>query len=139
MAVILCSFANVDEHARGEIFSVARWQPRGGKRYRTLWFFAPFTKEGEPIKMKPPEEYRREYIEHVLFGPQRDRINRWLDRLDPDEDITLLCWCNKERQQHYPKLFCHSILIGYLIRERRPDIEVIFTDGREKPVWDSLL
>jgi hypothetical protein len=89
--------------------------------------------------MMPPEEYRLEYIKHVLFGPNKDRINQFLARLRPDEDITLLCWCNFERQRAYPKLMCHTILIGYLIQERRPDIEVLFLDGREHPVWKGLL
>jgi len=34
---------------------------------------------------------------------------------------------------------CHTLLIGYLIQERRPDIEVVFADGRDKPVWKSLV
>lgn len=138
MAVILCSFANKEKYAKGQIFSVARWQPKGN-RFPTLWFLAPFREDRTPIKMMPPDEYRREYITHVLFGPNRERINRWMDRLKPDEDISLLCWCNKERQQRYPRLFCHSILVGYLLRERRPDIEVVFADGRERPVWKSLV
>lgn len=139
MAIILCSFQNMEEHAKGELFSVARWQPKGKKRFRTLWFLAPFTKDREPIKMMPPDDYRKLYIQHVFFGPQRERINRWIDHLDPKKDITLMCWCNHERQARFPRLFCHTILIGYLIRERRPDIEVVFADGREKPVWNSLV
>ena len=139
MAVVLCSFENADKYARGMRLSIARWQPRGGPRYPTLWFLAPFREDRTPIKMMPPEEYRSQYLQHVLFGPNREQINRWLARLDKDEDITLLCWCNEERQKYYPKLFCHSILVGYLIQERRPDIEVVFADGREKPVWDGLI
>lgn len=137
MAVILCSFANADEHARGDRFSVARWQPKGC-RYPSLGFLAPFRTDGTPIKMMPPEDYRREYLQHVFFGPNRERISRWLDRLDPKKDVSLLCWCTKERQKGHPKLLCHNILIGFLIRERRPDIEVVFADGRENPVWDGL-
>ena len=138
MSVILCSFANADGHARGARYSTARWQPRGCS-YPTLWFFAPFREDGSPIKMMPPEEYRLEYIKHVLFGPRRDQINRWLARLRADEDVTLMCWCNAGRQRGYPKLMCHTILIGYLIRLRRPDVEVVFADGRENPVWDDLI
>lgn len=44
-----------------------------------------------------------------------------------------------ERQARFPKLMCHTLLIGYLIQERRPDIEVVFADGRDKPVWKSLV
>lgn len=138
MAVVLCSFAHANEYARGDRFSVARWQPKRNQ-YPALWKLAPRRADGTDIKNLPPDEYRREYIKHVLFGPHREWINRWLDRLKPDRDITLLCWCNPKRQEGYPRLFCHSILIGYLIRERRPDIEVVFADGREKPVWSSLL
>lgn len=139
MAVVLCSFANVGEHGRGALLSIARWQPRHGPRYRTLRFLAPFRADGTPIQMMPPEEYRAQYLQHVLFGPGRERINRWLEGLDPEEDVTLLCWCNKERQAGYPRLFCHSILVGYLIRLRRPDVEVVFADGRERPVWEELI
>lgn len=138
VAVVLCSFANAEKHARGLRYSVARWQPRGD-HCATLWYFAPFRDDGTPIVMMPPEEYRKEYLKHVLLGPPRDRINRFLDRLGPEEDITLMCWCNAERQKGYPKLMCHTILIGHLIRLRRPDVEVVFADGREKPVWDELI
>jgi len=136
--ITLCSFAHAEEFAKGTRFSTARWQPKGC-HYPSLWFLAPFRADGTPIKMMPPDDYRREYIQHVLFGPNRERINKWMEKLDAEEDITLLCWCHKERQSGYPKLMCHTELIGYLLRERRPDIEVVFADGRDKPVWTSLL
>ncbi len=60
------------------------------------------------------DEYTDKYREHIIKNwPQ---VKRWLESLDPSQDMYLCCW---ERTG-----FCHRYLVAKLIRKFRPDLEV---------------
>lgn len=97
---------------RAEAFSVARWQPRGFS-YPEIRCLAPFDADGRPIRGLSPERYLEVYA--VALASRWPEIRRALEYLKR-RDVSLLCWCNPERQRGYPKLFCHTILVGFLGR-----------------------
>lgn len=120
---------------KGYPFSVSRWQPRG-YNYYSLDFFKPIDRFGNPIKEVKPEVYI-EYYSYVLIRNYKE-IKDWLDKVyKKGEDISLLCWCNKERQKKYNKLYCHTILIGYFLEKIKgnKNINIIYLDGRDNPIW----
>lgn len=65
-------------------------------------------------------------------------IEKMINNLkNENREFTLCCWCNKQRQKQFDKLFCHTILIGYLIECFAPEVNVVYLDGRNKPVWSK--
>ncbi|SMB96816.1 hypothetical protein SAMN00808754_1668 [Thermanaeromonas toyohensis ToBE] len=116
---------------RATPYSVARWQPRG-YRYPELRVLAPLLPDGRPIKRVSPDKYLDLYA-GALASRWQDvkKTVSWLKKVD----AALCCWCNPERQKGYEKLFCHTILIGFLLEEA--GVPVVYLDGREKPVWDE--
>lgn len=116
---------------RAEAFSVARWQPRGFS-YPEIRCLAPFDADGRPIRGLPPERYLEAYA--VALASRWPEVRRALEHFKR-RDVSLLCWCNPKRQRGYPKLFCHTILIGFLAE--RFGLPVMYLDGRENPVWNE--
>lgn len=111
-------------------YSVARWQPQGYD-YPELTPFIPIL-DGRPIKGVPPDAYLELYAKALASRWDAVRhVVKWLR----GKDVTLCCWCNPSRQKHYERLFCHTILIGFLLE--KAGIEVMYLDGRENPVWDD--
>lgn len=138
MQVILDSFRMAPTHNSQSdlMFSVARWQPVKCS-YNTLRFLAPFGLQG-----LEPESYRIEY--NKILDKVRMTFITILDR-HIDDTISLLCWCNPDRQKKYEKLMCHTILIGYEIESlfkagklKCKELKVVYEDGRDNPVWDRL-
>ena len=136
MKLILRSFFTTNS-SDANTFSVARWQPNG-YHFEPLQFMMPYDFNGQSIKHEPPDKYLAKYVSTL----QRNlgRIVSWVEgRVTLGADTTLCCWCNPKRQQQYPQLMCHTILIGYVIeevnRENPGRIEVKYLDGRDNPVW----
>jgi hypothetical protein len=119
-------------------YSVSRWQPKN-TQYPELKALAPKYPDGTPIKDLPPEAYKNDYIKYVLSNPKaHEQLSAVINMLDDGESAALLCWCNLARQSEYSELFCHRILIGYYIMKHFPEVNVVFADGAEVPVWKSL-
>ncbi|RJO61947.1 MAG: hypothetical protein C4542_05185 [Dehalococcoidia bacterium] len=112
------------------VYSIARWQP-GFCKYPVIEPFVP-VHQGRAIRHYPPDKYLTLYAEAVKsrLGEVENAINN-LKRL---KDATLCCWCNQQRQKKYEKLFCHTILVGFLLEHH--GIPVVYRDGRENPIWD---
>lgn len=62
------------------------------------------------------DEYGRAYI--ALLQERWSEVRRWLESLDPEEDLTLLC---HERDGQ----FCHRWIVADLVRRHRPDVDVV--------------
>ena len=111
--------------------SVARWQPRGF-HHPEVRCLAPFDAGGRPIRGLAPGQYLEAYAAALASRwPEAFRtLNSFRYR-----DVSLLCWCNPERQRAYPRLFCHTVLIGFLAEYM--GLPVVYLDGRENLVWDA--
>lgn len=116
-------------------YSIARWQPREVPPLPELRFLAPERADGSPIGGLGPRTYLKEYASALCA--RAEAVSRWLLGLDPGQELALLCWCNPERQVKHRErgLLCHSVLVGWLIEAARPDLEVAYLDGRDRPVW----
>jgi len=114
-------------------YSAARWQPREHAPLPELPFLAPEKPGG-----LPPRKYLDCYAQTLcLRAPE---VAAWLEWLSPEHDLALLCWCCPERQYKHSSargLLCHTIPVGWLVEELRPDIRVEYLDGRDRPVWGA--
>ena len=120
---------------KGIPLSVARWQPKH-YNYKSIPYLVPKKENGSDIKHVTPEEYLKEYCKTLKRN--WSSIEKMISNLkNDDREFTLCCWCNKSRQKQYKKLFCHTILIGYLIEYLAPEIKVIYLEGRDNPVWSK--
>jgi hypothetical protein len=119
-------------------FSIARWQPNGFNlpTIRALAPIYPFN--GQPIRHLPPDEYRIDYTNYVLNSQSgKDTMEQIVNSLEPDTPLVMCCWCSPQRQEEYPKLMCHRILVGYYIEKHYPGIKVRYEGGAENPVWSK--
>jgi hypothetical protein len=137
MTILLASY-KVAAHLEGyKVYSVAAYQA-GGDAYPELKFLAPLDARGKWMHRNPGftdeslKEYRSNYFR--CLASRKDKIMTWLKSLDAHQDVALCCWCNPqsgrgrlwfEQRQVVP---CHRALIGQLIRQKRPDIDVQLDD-----------
>ncbi len=132
--VILTSFREAKNHDCIK-FSIARWQPKGYK-YPELRWLMPYYADGKPIIGIPPDEHRLAYESSVLTPDNTvAQLVGLISSTEDEETVAFLCWCNPLRQPPPKKLMCHRILVGYWIEDHYPDIEVVYLDGAENPVW----
>ena len=117
MIKIMSFFAlPIVEERIGEVHSLALSAPRNvGAVHETVHCLCPTWEMVRQYKLDRDEEaytnaYRKLVCERWL------QIKRWLDGLDPSEDLHLCCW---ERTG-----FCHRYLVAKLIRKFRPDLEM---------------
>ena len=119
---------------QGPRYSIARWAPRTFTgNHDTLSWLGARGLDGHALRHLPPEDFKVRYYRYLLT--RFDQLYAWLDSLDPSQDMTLCCWCTPARQHPHPQLYCHRILVGYVIEERRPDIPVAYVGGAENPIW----
>lgn len=100
---------------RGKAYCTTAKPMRG---YPLLDFLAP---TWEMVKRYKYADHDREvYIEAYrnLMVRRWAKVKMWLDSLDPNEDITILCYCREGA-------FCHRKLIASMIRKHRPDLQVV--------------
>ncbi len=131
--MVLTSFYEVEYIARklgvsyGNIYSVTEFQPRI-YAFKELTFL--FAKGGK-------EEVREVYKERWK------EIRRWLQGLDREEKVILICNCphtrhGREQIKQSGRFYCHTGLIGKMINRHRPDITVVLDGDRERrllPDW----
>lgn len=128
--IYLTSFFGPGEGPR---ISIVRWAPKGftGDRETLAWLGAR-DRFGHPLRHLEPGVFMRRYYEYL--ETQVEKLLAWLESLD-DSDKCLCCWCTPERQPCHPTLYCHRILVGYVIEEARPDLPLAYVGGAENPVW----
>ena len=132
MKVVLTSFRDA-ENWDGPKWSAARWQPKAAK-YPELRFLGAWDPDtGRKLVNLPPDAFREKYERWL----EKRRFAIWEFFRDREEEqIVLLCWCTPERQKKHEKLYCHLILLGFYLEKHFPDMEVIYADGRENPIWE---
>ena len=134
MPILLTSF-KAAKHLEEpwEVFSVARWQSKATS-YPELKFLTPVDAQGTPIhtdgsfSAEAIEKYRTDFF--LGLAARKEKVLEWLSTLDDSQHIALACWCCPqqakgrvwfERIGAFP---CHTVLIGQLIRKKRPGIQV---------------
>jgi uncharacterized protein YeaO (DUF488 family) len=102
------------ENHHGKRISISRSEPRGAVTDGKLWLFVPDASLLADYRAGRLDErgYTARYREQVRR--QFPKIKAWLDALDPDEDLTLLCW---EKAGD----FCHRNLAIKFVERYRPD------------------
>jgi len=147
--IILTSFKEANWIAeklnigKENIYSVARWQPRGYS-FKELSFLSATDKDGNKLLLRNFENPIQDYAEALKEGYRArwKEIKQWLDSLDNDKDIILVCWCphssqTKKQIEEYGTFCCHTGLIGKMINKHRP-VTVVLDRERHKnlvPEW----
>jgi hypothetical protein len=136
--VILTSFKQSVKYP-GEKFSIARIQPKGFN-YKELKFLAAIDDKGKKLQLKNLQEDSLNGYKEALKRGLKKRwhlVKSWLDSLSSDKDIILCCWCpysesSSKQMNEYGAFACHSGLIGRMVRGKRPDIQIILDEDRQK-------
>ena len=115
----ICSFFSLPivEQRIGKVYSLALSVPHNvGPVQGTVHCLCPTWDMVRDYKARQisEDEYTAKY--HDLMVKRWPAVRRWLDSLDPNQDMYLCCW---ERTG-----FCHRYLVAKLIRKFRPDLEV---------------
>ena len=140
MSIVFASFKKAKNYS-GEKYSVATFQPKGFN-FSCLKFLYPIDEEGRRIYL---ENYVDPFVGYVqalrkAYQDRWDIIKKWLDKLEPDNDIVLCCWCPysehaKDQIKEFGVFCCHSGLIAKMIAKHRPDIKIILDDDRAKKLF----
>jgi hypothetical protein len=135
--VLLTSFYAARKYELENKFSVACWKP-DWCTYKDLEFLFPRDVNGIRLRLRNCNNSIEQYIEELRNG-YSDRwevIETWLENLKKDEQVILCCWCpnsssSKEQLEKYGVFFCHTTLIGKMLRIHRPDLIVKLDYARE--------
>ena len=123
LTIYITSFVDAKRRGRPNATSIARYQPAGFD-YPELRMLAPFREDDSPIYWKEytAETFKDEFMK--ALASRFDRIQMWARGLRMNDDLTLCCWCDSTRS------WCHSTLVGQILESLRPDIEIVYLDGR---------
>ena len=135
--VLITSFYDARKYELDNKFSVACWKPDWCK-YRELDFLFPKDKEGNRLRLRNFDGSVTGYIDALREGysSRWDKIESWLESLSKDQQCIICCWCphsstSKEQLKKFGTFFCHTVLIGKMIRIHRPDLIVKLDYARE--------
>ena len=130
------------------VFSVARWQPRSRAEARPwpeLSFLAATDAYGRPLRLRnypdaPIAGYCAAYGE--ALAARWAAVRQWLDGLSPDAHAVLACWCphssvGRRQVAEHGTFFCHTMLIGEVIRTAKPDVLVHPDRDRRERWWGA--
>jgi len=134
--IILTSFENskkllkkqVFENVNVNTYSVSRKQPTGFS-YIDLPFFAARDIHGNKLRLiNGIEEYRRKLLEFYDTVYQ-SHIVPWVLDLRPGDIDIICCWCpysesTKRQIRQYGSFVCHTGIIGSIVNDVNPEIEV---------------
>jgi len=134
------------------VYSVARWQPKG-YRYTELPFFFARDTDGNKLTMRGSRNPIYDYSSALLkyYATVRDDINEWIDDLDPFDADIICCWCphathSKNQMKIYNSFVCHTGLVARQVEKRRHDIDIymdydhcMHLESRMKPYTYKLL
>jgi uncharacterized protein YeaO (DUF488 family) len=116
--ITVCSIYDLAKYRRGTVCRTSVGATKGMDQYKDLWFLAP-TKElrdGHKYHGQSEQWYRDGY--RALMQERWVDVKGWLDSLQPDVDLTLLCYCSEGK-------FCHRRIIAAMVKHYRPVIEVV--------------
>ena len=105
------------EKQHGRLISIANGEPPVFKDIERLTFFVPDWKSVQLWKssLKTDDDWKAFVAAYRILCRERwDAIARWLDKLDPKADSTLLCWEPKSS-------VCHRMLAAKIVQHYRPD------------------
>lgn len=135
--ILLTSFLNARNYSLENKFSVASWKPKWCT-YKDLEFLFPYDVNGLRLRLKNCGDSVQTYIDELREGysDRWDKIENWLLSLDKKQQYVLCCWCphsstSKEQLRTTNTFFCHTILIGKMIRIHRPDLIIKLDNIRE--------
>jgi|ERR1700719_1041852 len=114
--IVLCSIDDIQKYARGTIYRTSVGDTRGMGKYEGIPCLYPLKKEmvwAHRYKGMSDAEYNDRY--GALIDERWAAVHAWLESLQANKDITLLCYCPEGT-------FCHRSLIATLIRTYRPDL-----------------
>jgi len=132
------------KNKKPNVYSIARNQPAGFS-YPELPFLAAIDIRGQKIHLRgvedPINSYRKTLFEY--YDTVCDDITRWMVDLKPEDIDILCCWCpyseaTRNQIRIYSIFVCHSGLVGQLINEFRPDIEVYMDGDRVEKLIDEF-
>ena len=112
------------------LYSVARNQP-SGFTYKSLPFLAALDVHGQKLKLRGVEDpintYRNKLFEY--YNSVCEELISWAMSLNNQDMDILCCWCpyseaTRNQVRIYNTFVCHTGLIGGIINDLRPDIDV---------------
>lgn len=124
------------QHQHGLKIAISRSIPKDFKVDSKLQFLAPSPELLADWQEKRVDEagYTQQYREQLKHS--WDEVKAWLDRLDPKQHSTLLCWEAKNA-------FCHRNLVALLVQKHRSDCfggcDVIRVEAELCPDCNSVL
>ncbi len=135
--VLLTSFFEAKKYDLENKYSVACWKPDWCK-YKDLDFLFPKDVNGFRLRLRNCNDSIDNYINELREGyaDKWEQIENWLDSLDKKQQYILCCWCpssssSKEQIKKSGMFFCHTTLIGKMIRLHRPDLITKLDFSRE--------
>jgi len=138
MTIFFAPFS-LSHNYEGKKYSVATFQPSGFS-YQQLIFLAPIDETGNRIRLSVFSDEHIEQFKKAVFLAYESRwstIKKWLLSLSNDEDIVLCCWCpysgsSKQQTKDHGCFICHSGLVAQIIKEHRPDLNIVMDKKYEK-------
>ena len=126
--ILLTSFLNARKYELENKFSVACWKPNWCQ-YKDIDFLFPLDVNGIRLRLSNCNNSIDEYVKNLreAYTDRWELIENWLDSLQKDKQYILCCWCpnsstSKEQLRKFDTFFCHTTLIGKMIRIHRPDL-----------------
>jgi hypothetical protein len=135
--ILLTSFLNARNYDLNNKFSVASWKPNWCT-YKEISCLFPYDINGLRLRLRNCENSVDQYVNELREGysDRWDQIESWLESLKTDEQYILCCWCphskpSKESIKNFGSFFCHTTLIGKMIKTHRPELIVKLDQDRE--------
>jgi hypothetical protein len=135
--VLITSFFNARKYELENKFGVACWKPDWCK-HNDLEFLFPKDKNLNRLRLRNFNGSILAYVDSLREGYESrwNEIEQWLESLKKDQQYILCCWCPnsstaKEQIKEFGTFFCHTALIGKMIRIHRPDLIVKLDYMRE--------
>jgi hypothetical protein len=143
--VLITSFYGARKFEIDTKFGVACWKPEWCT-YRDLEFLFPRDINGNRLRLRNFDGSVDKYVDALREGyaSRWDEIEKWLEQLKKDEQHIICCWCphsstSKEQLKNFGTFFCHSVLIGKMVRTHRPDLVVKLDFARETKSVPSIV
>lgn len=135
--VLLTSFFEAKKYEIENKYSVACWKPDWCK-YIDLEILFPKDINGIRLRISNCENSIDKYIDELreAYSDRWDKISNWLESLDRNKQYILCCWCpssssSKEQLKNTGVFFCHTTLIGKMVRLHRSDLITKLDFARE--------
>ncbi|MCK5021579.1 MAG: hypothetical protein KAS32_31515, partial [Candidatus Peribacteraceae bacterium] len=110
-------------------YSVSRMQP-SGFTYEDLPFLAARDISGRKLSLKESGTDGYKQMLYDFYDSVMDtEIKPWVESLNPSNIDVLCCWCpfsesTRNQIKEHGTFVCHTGLIGKMVHEMRPEIEI---------------